>query len=62
MWRRIAWIVLCGAGAGASMDTSPDKPDLITALRKQLGLRLERKTVPSEVLVVDSADKLPTGQ
>jgi len=33
---------------------------LIEALRDQLGLRLERKTVPVQVLVVDSAGKFPT--
>jgi len=48
------------AGAGTSAETSPDKPDLIEALRDQLGLRLERKTVPVQVLVVDSAGKFPT--
>jgi uncharacterized protein (TIGR03435 family) len=41
---------------------SPDSlalPDIYTAVREQLGLRLEAKKTPLEVLVVDSADKVP---
>jgi uncharacterized protein (TIGR03435 family) len=35
----------------------PDKPGLIGALQEQLGLRLESKTAPVDVLVVDSAQR-----
>lgn len=35
-------------------------PSLATALREKLGLRLERKQMPVEVLVVDRADRVPT--
>jgi uncharacterized protein (TIGR03435 family) len=35
-------------------------PSLATALREKLGLRLERRQAPVEVLVVDQADKVPT--
>jgi uncharacterized protein (TIGR03435 family) len=34
-----------------------DGPDLFTALRQQLGLRLERFKGPVDVMVIDSADK-----
>jgi uncharacterized protein (TIGR03435 family) len=36
-------------------------PGIRTALPEQLGLRLEPKKVPLDMLVIDSADKTPTG-
>ena len=44
------------APAGA---TTPDldRPELLTALREQLGLKLEATRAPLEVLVIDSVDK-----
>jgi len=36
------------------------KPDVFTAVRQQLGLRLEASKDPLEVLVVDRAEKVPT--
>ena len=43
------------------VDTSnaPNAPSLITALREQLGLRLESTKAPVEVLVIDHVE-LPT--
>jgi uncharacterized protein (TIGR03435 family) len=42
-------------------NNSPDSegPDVYAALREQLGLRLEQGRAPVEMLVVDSADKVP---
>jgi uncharacterized protein (TIGR03435 family) len=47
-----------GAGGGNGSD-SPDAPGLFTALQTQLGLQLERRKVPFDVLIVDSVDKAP---
>jgi uncharacterized protein (TIGR03435 family) len=38
----------------------PDQPGLYTAVREQLGLRLEGRRAPLEVIVVESATKTPT--
>jgi uncharacterized protein (TIGR03435 family) len=43
----------------ASADAQPDGPTLFEAVQQQLGLKLESKKGPVEVLVVDHADKTP---
>jgi uncharacterized protein (TIGR03435 family) len=43
------------AGAGEA-DT---RPTLATALQEQLGLKLEKREMPMEILVIDRADKVP---
>jgi len=35
-------------------------PDLFGALQQQLGLKLERKTTPLDVVVIDHAERVPT--
>lgn len=40
-----------GADSGA-----PDRPSLVTSLEEQLGLKLESRKVPADVLVVDHAE------
>jgi uncharacterized protein (TIGR03435 family) len=48
------------------MEFAPDisnphiAPDLFTAIREQLGLKLESRKSPIDVLIVDSAARLPT--
>jgi uncharacterized protein (TIGR03435 family) len=41
--------------------TEPDEgATLGTALQEQLGLRLEKRDMPMEILVIDHADRVPT--
>ncbi|HEY4360132.1 MAG TPA: TIGR03435 family protein [Bryobacteraceae bacterium] len=51
-------------GAAPAVDAAADDPgrppDLFTALQEQLGLKLEQKKVPVEMLVVDRMDRTPT--
>ena len=41
-------------------DTGDRPPDLFAALEEQLGLKLEAKNVPFNIVVVDSIEKTPT--
>jgi uncharacterized protein (TIGR03435 family) len=45
------------AASAAAADDRP--PDVFTALRSQLGLRLEPKKVPQDELVIDAVEKTP---
>ena len=46
-----------GGGAGAPPPPAADGPDLFTALREQLGLRLEKGKGPVDFLVVEHVEK-----
>ena len=49
-----------GASLSVSAEGSEPASDLFGALRSQLGLRLEEKRIPLEVLIVDRVEKNPT--
>jgi uncharacterized protein (TIGR03435 family) len=51
-----------GPGAGAPLASAPDLsgPSIFTALQEQLGLRLEQRKGPVDLLVIDRAEKVPT--
>jgi uncharacterized protein (TIGR03435 family) len=49
-----------GPGGPAPSDGAETGPSLFTALQEQLGLRLEPRKGPVELIVVDSAEKTPT--
>jgi uncharacterized protein (TIGR03435 family) len=44
-------------GTGATVAGDPNDPDLFTAVREQLGLKLEARKEEAEVIVVDRALK-----
>ena len=46
---------------GAGAPDAQSGPDLFTALQEQLGLKLEKAKGPVEILVVDHAEQVPTG-
>jgi len=45
---------------GLAADTSDPAPSIFSALESKLGLKLESKKVPFDVLVIDRLDKVPT--
>ena len=47
------------AGAVPEADDQPGVPDLIAALEKHLGLKLEARKIPVQILVVDHAERTP---
>jgi uncharacterized protein (TIGR03435 family) len=48
--------------AGQTVNAPNDPaPNLFSALQQQLGLRLDSKKIPFDVIVIDHADKAPTG-
>src|SRR6185312_1969459 len=50
--------VTFSADPSIAMDDD-DAPDIFTAVEQQLGLMLESAKVPTEVIVVDHAEKIP---
>jgi uncharacterized protein (TIGR03435 family) len=47
-------------GAGNAGRNTPEAPDIFAAIQEQLGLKLESRRLPVDVLVVDMANKVPT--
>ena len=50
---------LVGPGASPA-DNTADAPNFFSAIQEQLGLKLEQKIGPLDVLVVDSVERVPT--
>jgi uncharacterized protein (TIGR03435 family) len=49
-----------GKGEGPAGDSNDAGPNLVTAVQEQLGLKLEAKKGPVDLLVIDRAEKAPT--
>ncbi len=47
-------------GSGPDVAGNPEGPDLFAALPEQLGLRLEARKAPVEMLVIERAEKTPS--
>jgi len=51
-----------GGAASSTVPFATDPlPDIFGALQSQLGLRLEKKKVPAQVMVIDHVEKNPAG-
>jgi uncharacterized protein (TIGR03435 family) len=46
-------------GGGESIQDRRDGPSVFAALQEQLGLKLETRKVPTQMLIVDHAEKTP---
>jgi uncharacterized protein (TIGR03435 family) len=50
-----------GGGSAAGTPTVDESgPDMMTAIRQQLGLKLDAKKMPVEMIVIEHIDKVPT--
>lgn len=58
----VSWSMTAQTAALNPLTTvEPDGPNIFEAVERQLGLKIEKKRGPVQVLVVDSVDNKPTG-
>jgi uncharacterized protein (TIGR03435 family) len=48
------------AALGINPAIEPDGPSIFEAVQEQLGLKIEKRKLPAQVLVVDHVQKTPT--
>lgn len=56
---KLEWSPDRDVGAGDPSSPPPDRPSLFAAVQEQLGLKLEARRGPQQVLVVEQASKVP---
>jgi len=56
----VAMPVGAGGAAGGAADTAAEPGSSVMASLQQLGLRLEARKTPLEMIVIDHLEKLPT--
>ena len=53
-------VALAGLGFAGREPENSNGPSIFTAVQNDLGLRLEARKQPVQVLVIDSVNKMPT--
>lgn len=57
---RFGWMLLYNPFFGNANSADSDAPDIFAAVEQQLGLKLEPKKEPLQILVIDHLERIPT--